>query len=115
MLKRIWENFAEEEKQGDALGPVIRRCVSCLSHLCILCTHRMLRWYVSCCSRFRILAAGGDGTVAWLLKTIKELRLDPPPLLAVMPLGTGNDLSLSFGWGNTFLPAWINVRPQFFV
>ena len=48
--------------------------------------------------------------MAWLLKTIKELRLEPPPLLAVMPLGTGNDLSLSFGWGNTFLKAWIEVR-----
>ena len=55
------------------------------------------------------MAAGGDGTVAWLLKTIKELQLQPPPLLAVMPLGTGNDLSLSFGWGNTFLQAWIEV------
>ena len=55
------------------------------------------------------MAAGGDGTVAWLLKTIKELQLQPPPLLAVMPLGTGNDLSLSFGWGNTFLQAWIDV------
>ena len=57
------------------------------------------------------MAAGGDGTVAWLLKTIKELKLQPPPLLAVMPLGTGNDLSLSFGWGNTFLQAWIDVSP----
>jgi len=64
------------------------------------------------CSRFRVLAAGGDGTVAWLLKTIKELRLDPPPSVAVMPLGTGNDLSLSFGWGNTFLQAWIHVSPH---
>lgn len=61
------------------------------------------------CSRLRILAAGGDGTVAWLLKTIKELQLQPPPLVAVMPLGTGNDLSLSFGWGNTFLQAWIQA------
>ena len=26
-----------------------------------------------------------------------------------MPLGTGNDLSLSFGWGNTFLHKWIAV------
>ena len=25
----------------------------------------------------------------------------------VLPLGTGNDLSLTFGWGNTFLPAWL--------
>lgn len=61
------------------------------------------------CRRFRILAAGGDGTVAWVLKTIHELRLDPPPQVAVMPLGTGNDLSLTFGWGNTFLQKWIGV------
>ena len=59
----------------------------------------------------RILAAGGDGTVAWILKTIRDLALDPEPHVAVMPLGTGNDLSLSFGWGNTFLKSWINVRP----
>ena len=58
----------------------------------------------------RILAAGGDGTVAWILKTVRELALDPEPHVAVMPLGTGNDLSLSFGWGNTFLKSWINVR-----
>ena len=59
----------------------------------------------------RILAAGGDGTVAWILKTVRELALDPEPHVAVMPLGTGNDLSLSFGWGNTFLKTWINVSP----
>ena len=61
------------------------------------------------CSRLRILAAGGDGTVSWILNTVRELQLDPPPAVAVMPLGTGNDLSLSFGWGNTFLHAWIAV------
>ena len=61
------------------------------------------------CSRLRILAAGGDGTVAWILKTVRELQLEPAPAVAVMPLGTGNDLSLSFGWGNTFLHKWIAV------
>lgn len=60
----------------------------------------------------RILAAGGDGTVAWILKTIRELDLDPEPYVAVMPLGTGNDLSLSFGWGNTFLQSWIDVSAR---
>ena len=66
---------------------------------------------VSIRRKMRILAAGGDGTVAWILKTIRDLALDPEPHVAVMPLGTGNDLSLSFGWGNTFLKSWINVRP----
>ena len=65
-------------------------------------------WYAR--RKMRILAAGGDGTVAWILKTVRELALDPEPHVAVMPLGTGNDLSLSFGWGNTFLKTWINVR-----
>ena len=47
--------------------------------------------------------------MAWLLGTIRELKLDPAPSVAVMPLGTGNDLSLSFGWGNTFLHKWIKA------
>ena len=49
--------------------------------------------------------------MAWILTTIMELQLQPPPAVAVMPLGTGNDLSLSFGWGNTFLHKWISVSP----
>ena len=65
--------------------------------------------YMTACRRLRILAAGGDGTVAWILKTVRELQLDPAPAVAIMPLGTGNDLSLSFGWGNTFLHSWIAV------
>lgn len=50
--------------------------------------------------------------MAWILTTIRELQLQPPPAVAVMPLGTGNDLSLSFGWGNTFLHKWIAVCTQ---
>ena len=49
--------------------------------------------------------------MAWILKTVMELGLEPPPPVAVLPLGTGNDMSLSFGWGNTFQQAWIDVRP----
>ena len=36
-------------------------------------------------------------------------KLKPIPKVAVMPLGTGNDLSLTFGWGNAFLDIWIKV------
>jgi diacylglycerol kinase (ATP) len=56
----------------------------------------------------RILVAGGDGTVVWVLGEIAKLGLTPAPAVAVMPLGTGNDLALSFGWGNKFLPGLIN-------
>ncbi|KAG5311936.1 DGKE kinase, partial [Pseudoatta argentina] len=46
-----------------------------------------------------ILVAGGDGTVAWLLNTINKLELEPVPSVAIIPLGTGNDLSRVLGWG----------------
>ena len=46
------------------------------------------------------------------LKPAIQLELDPPPRVAVVPLGTGNDLSLSFGWGNAFLPAWLRNFPS---
>lgn len=82
VLRCIWENLADAEESGDSRAAYFR-------------------------SSLRILAAGGDGTVAWLLGTIADLGLTPPPRVAVLPLGTGNDLSLSFGWGNTFLAKWL--------
>lgn len=49
--------------------------------------------------------------MAWVLQTVHALDLHPHPAVAVMPLGTGNDLALSFGWGNAFQQEWIAVRP----
>ncbi|XP_062195842.1 diacylglycerol kinase 4-like isoform X3 [Phragmites australis] len=57
----------------------------------------------------RVMVAGGDGTVGWVLGCLGELYVqnrEPVPPVAVIPLGTGNDLSRSFGWGASFSFSW---------
>lgn len=46
----------------------------------------------------KILVAGGDGTVGWVLNTIQALGIENAEV-GILPLGTGNDLSRVLGWG----------------
>ncbi|KHJ99852.1 diacylglycerol kinase accessory domain protein [Oesophagostomum dentatum] len=46
----------------------------------------------------RLVVAGGDGTISNVLETLEEFQRKPP--MAVLPLGTGNDLSRVLGWGS---------------
>ncbi|XP_068644435.1 diacylglycerol kinase 1-like [Aristolochia californica] len=49
--------------------------------------------------RLKLIVAGGDGTASWLLGVVSDLKLAPLPPIATVPLGTGNNLPFSFGWG----------------
>jgi len=46
----------------------------------------------------RLVVAGGDGTVAGVLSRLAAGIASPVPI-AVLPLGTGNDLARALGWG----------------
>ena len=37
--------------------------------------------------------------IRWVLNTIDGLHLPNPPVLALLPLGTGNDLGRTLGYG----------------
>ncbi|XP_010931893.1 diacylglycerol kinase 1 isoform X1 [Elaeis guineensis] len=74
VLQRLYGYFEKLKSDGDTLAAEIQK-------------------------RLRLIVAGGDGTASWLLGVVSDLKLAQPPPVATVPLGTGNNLPFSFGWG----------------
>lgn len=60
----------------------------------------------------RIIVCGGDGTMTWIMASVDMVRerlqlstMSHKVYVSMMPLGTGNDLARTFGWGGTFRSA----------
>jgi diacylglycerol kinase (ATP) len=62
----------------------------------------ILESFTASFSRLRILVCGGDGTVSWIVSTIDNMKLQRKPPIAILPLGTGNDLARIHGWGGGY-------------
>ena len=46
-----------------------------------------------------MLVCGGDGTIGWVFTGLDEEGLLDLAEVAIVPLGTGNDMSRVLGWG----------------
>uniref|UniRef100_A0A915HTU3 diacylglycerol kinase (ATP) n=1 Tax=Romanomermis culicivorax TaxID=13658 RepID=A0A915HTU3_ROMCU len=62
-----------------------------------------LEMYRKIVNKLKVVVCGGDGTVGWVLSTLDSLKWPVYPPIAVIPLGTGNDLSQTLGWGASFV------------
>lgn len=69
------------------------------NHIGITTSSNSLYACVCVCLTRAVLGCGGDGTIGWILSTMDRIQYpnNQRPPVAVLPLGTGNDISRVLG------------------
>ncbi|PAV91156.1 hypothetical protein WR25_10970 [Diploscapter pachys] len=107
----VFVNSKSGNSQGQRMIRKLRRLLNPLQVFDITaCPPEFTLTFFEALETFRVLVCGGDGTVGWVLSAIDKLGLHSRCQLAVLPLGTGNDLARVLGWGHAFYDE--NQLPQ---
>ncbi len=69
---------------------------------CIACMRRVLDKGLAASRALtvRVVVCGGDGSVGWVVNELAAAGLSALVAVGIIPVGTGNDLSISMGWGS---------------
>ena len=93
-------------RQGEALFPVFQQLLNPAQVFDLMACRGPMQGLVAMrnVANFIIVCCGGDGTVGWIMQELDKVEFPGgyQPPIAVIPLGTGNDLARSLGWGGGY-------------
>ncbi|ELP94040.1 diacylglycerol kinase, theta, putative [Entamoeba invadens IP1] len=97
--------FFVNPKSGNLLGEFLQNKTQELFSLPQVCNvlqgfDKIVKYIEEYGNKFIAVICGGDGTVGWVMNEMK--KANKKPQYFIIPLGTGNDLSICTGWGGGY-------------